>query len=144
MSWEEIAKRVGVTGRQARSDYRSFVETLGDTGPDDPVELVDNLLRGFQADLWEFTEAADTAWEQQNVSGVVAAVRSRMDARAKIMELLQATNKLPKNLGTLRVERDVRFMIEVVVGVFDEFEVPAEAKRVLLERLEPQALEPAA
>jgi hypothetical protein len=140
LSWEKIGEKHDLSPRQCRNVYRRWMEQGAPIGTTDPIEMVDDLLRGFMTDLWEFTEAADAAWEAKNLNAVVGAVRSRMDARVKAIELLQATGRLPKDLGKLRVEHDVRFMIEQVIGVFEEYDVPEEAQQALIERLHPQAL----
>jgi hypothetical protein len=144
LSWAKIAEKHGITDRQCRNIFRRWMEHGAPIETRDPIELVDDLLRGFMTDLWEFTEVADAGWKTRNLNVVVGAVRSRMDARVKAIELLQATGRLPKDLGKLRVEHDVRFLIEQVIEVFDEFKVPREAQEALIARLHPQALVEAA
>jgi transposase-like protein len=140
MSWAKIAKKHGITDRMCRKVYRRWMEEAGPTAPEDPLEVVDGLLRGFNADVWEATEAIDLAWDQKQPNSVISGVRTRMDARIKAIELLQATGRLPKDLGTLHVEHDVRFLIEQIVEVFDEHDVPVAVRRALMDRLRPAAL----
>jgi hypothetical protein len=143
MTWPQIAQKHGVSPRGCRFIYRDWMTNAGPTVDHDPVRVVDDLLRGFLTDLWEFTEAADAAWQRGNVAVVVGAVRSRMDARSKAVELLQATGRLPKDLGRLRVEIDLRFVIDQIIEVFDEYDVSQNAREALVSRLEKPALEAA-
>jgi hypothetical protein len=138
LTWVEVAKRNGVKERQCRYIVRRWMEEGGaNVSYADPTKVVDDLLAGYQADHWELTEAADAAWEQNNINAVIGAVKNRMDARQKTVELLQATGRLPKNLGQLRVIYDVRFLIEQVMEVFDQHDIPVAARRALVEKLGP-------
>lgn len=140
LTWEQIAAKHDISARMCRYIYRDWMANAAPTLQADPVQVVDDLLRGFLTDLWEFTEVADAAWQRNQYAVVVGAVRSRMDARSKAVELLQATGRLPRDLGRLRVEIDMRFVIEQIIDVFDEFKVPEGAREALVERLERPAL----
>jgi hypothetical protein len=137
LPWEEIAKRNGINARHCREVVRSWLGEAGPTADEDPIKVVDDLLRGYSTDLWELTEAANAAWDERNVAAVIAAVRSRMEVRNKAVELLQATGRLPKDLGRLRVEVDVRWLTEVILEIFARHQVPAAARRELMEALRP-------
>jgi hypothetical protein len=146
MTWAEVAKANDVSVRMARYIVRDyFASGTGQAAGKytDPTKIVDDLVAGYESDLWELTEAADLAWELNNVNALVGAIKGRMDARARLVEILQATNRLPKNLGQLSVIYDVRFLVEQVMLVFNEHDVAIEVKRDLLARLRP-AIEGAA
>ncbi len=138
MEWNAISKKHNLSPRMCRYVVRRWMEEGGENVTyEQPTQVVDDLLAGYRTDLWELTEAADAAWEQENIPAVVSAVKHRMDARQRAIELLQATGRLPKNLGQLRVIYDVRFLVEQVMEVFDEHQVPVAARRALLDRLGP-------
>lgn len=140
MSWPQIAKKHGITDRACRKIVRQWLEEDGPTAPEDSLQVVDDLLRGFNSDVWEATEAIDLAWEQGLPNAIIGGIRTRMDARIKAVELLQATGRMPKDLGTLHVEHDVRFLIEQIVEVFDEHGVDPKVRRALMTRLRPATL----
>ena len=137
--WKVLARDYDVTERGARYIVRTFLQRGEgmEHAYDEPTKVVDELLAGYRTDLWELNEAVELAWGQRNATALVGGVKARMDARQRIIELLQATNRLPKNLGHLSVIYDVRFLVEQVVEVFDEHDVPPEARRALLDRLGP-------
>jgi hypothetical protein len=140
MSWAELAKKHDLTEVYCRRIVREWKENQAPPVERDPMAVVDDLLRGYQADLWEFTEAADAAWQEGQFNNVIGAVRSRMEARTRVVELLQATGRLPRDLGRLRVEIDMRFVIDQIMETFAEFEVPEAAREALVTRLEYPAL----
>jgi hypothetical protein len=110
-------------------DYKASNPTLR---TQDPIEIVDEMLLGYQADLEELAEIGANA---RNDSAKVGAVNSRMIARDRIISLLQSTGVLPNNLGDLKLEIDIRYTAQVLTQVLGRWDVPEGAQRELLDAL---------
>ena len=65
----------------------------------------------------------------------VGAIRTRLDALAAQASLLRAVGVLPRDLGLLRADIDAQAMGREMVAVLNEFDVPIEARRALLNAL---------
>lgn len=108
----------------------------------DPIEIVDEMLLGYQADLEELAVISATA---KNDNAKIGAVNSRMVARDRIISLLQSTGVLPHDLGKLKVEIDVRYIAQTLVTVLSKHQIDEGIQRELLEALRgeaPQAMLP--
>lgn len=124
--WADIANRHGLTIRrckQIHAEYRTSNPTLRHH---DPVEVVDELLEGYAADLKELSNAHDRAVAAGTMSVQVQAINARMGARAKIAELLQAIGVLPHDLGTMHHVIDGRVTAERVITILERYELPDE------------------
>src|SRR4051812_12008586 len=86
-TWDTLAERHNLSARRCRAIYRSWMEQGGPIAPDDPVEVIDGLLRGLNTDEWELTEAVDQAWEDNNLAAVIGGTRARADTRMRAIEL---------------------------------------------------------
>lgn len=98
----------------------------------DPLDIIDEMLIGFQADLEELALLSVTA---KTEAARVGAINARMAARDRIIGLLQSTGVLPNDLGKLSVEIDVRYIAARVVAVLSRHGVAEEVQRDLLDAL---------
>jgi hypothetical protein len=132
VSKARVARVVNVT----RQTVYDVLEEHRQTGPrlrqHKPLEIVDQMLEGYQADLEELA-AVSSATTNESVR--VGAIRSRMDARDRIVALLQATGVLPHDLGKLRIDIDVRYISQQLLVILDKYDVPVAAKKELAELL---------
>lgn len=121
---EEIAHDFGVSVATSKEVWRAFRDK--DFSLDeDPVEIVVDHLMGFK-DLRKlayevFEEAAGTSISTEsgttvtvgaNSAARVGALRLAMELRVREISLRQETGLLPKNLGQLQVQLDVRRIFE--------------------------------
>lgn len=116
---------------QIVSEYRAVNPTLRNQ---DPIDVADELIEGYKADIEELVIIGATTNQDQVRVG---AINSRMAARQRIAELLQALGVLPKDLGQLHIAIDVRQVAVKVVAVLKEHEVGEEVQDALLAALEP-------
>ena len=94
-----------------------------------PIEIVDDMLDRYDAAQEELAlVSANTKHDATRVG----AIRTRLDALAAQANLLMLVGVLPRDLGQLRHEADVRELARETLDVSDAFDVPVEAKRELL------------
>lgn len=139
-SWEDIANEHGVTIKRAKlimAEYRRENPSLRNLLP---VEIVDELLEGYSADLRALNETYDAAVLCANINGRVGAINSRMAARARIAELLQAIGVLPHDLGTMHLVIEGQVMAEKVFSVLERYDLPEDLFRELEEALDESGL----
>lgn len=101
---------------------------------EDASAVVDELIESYEGTAGMFLELAESAGD--NTAAAVGALRGRMDALEKIAALLQASGALPHDLGKLRLEIDVKYVAEVLVTVFEEYDVPQAAQIAVLTTLQ--------
>lgn len=98
----------------------------------DPIDIVYTMLDRYSAWISQLAVIAD---EADADSARVGAVNAQMSAQNKSAELMQATGLLPKNLGTLRLELDVRLLTQKLIKVLNDHEAPIELKEAIVEVL---------
>lgn len=129
LTWPQIAEATGLSRNQCMLVMKQFRESEPTLRTQDPLEVIDEMLIGYQADLAELATISNTT---KNDSVRVGAINSRMAARDRIVGLLQATGVLPHDLGKLKVEIDVRYIAQRVFVIFDKYKVPEEAQEEIL------------
>ena len=127
MGFAQLAAKYGVTETTARTIFYQWArenEERGISGLSkrDPIEIVWESVARLES--W-ITQLADIAYDPDaENSHRTAAIRAQMDAQAKLTDLLQATGILPKHLGRLRIEADVRYVAQTIIQVLQEEQVP--------------------
>jgi hypothetical protein len=130
---EALGQKYGLTTRAVQKIVKEWRETTPTLRLSDPLEIIDEMLVGYKADLEHLSELAEKA---DNTSAAVGAVNSRMAARDRIIALLQTTGVLPHDLGKLRIELDVRYIAQKLVTVLTQHGVPDEVQTELLAALQ--------
>jgi hypothetical protein len=162
----QVAEEFGVTSRWSEKVWAEWCKQEKEILlEEDPLEVVLEHIAGFR-DLRlkaarVFHESAGstvvTTDEAGNPTGEVTvgansaarvgAIRVMMELRSKEIDLRQETNLLPRNLGKLQVELDVRWIVEQIVGLIVKYDMPEAAQDELLALLEhgeePRQLPPA-
>lgn len=130
LSWQKIAGRHEVDERTCRRAWQAWMdeEKPNLTGRD-PLDVVFELVQHYEAWSEELAEIADAAEQDNNKIG---AIKAQIDCELRKTELLQATGILPKQLGKLRVEMDIRYMTTQILALFDKYGMPVDAQRELL------------
>ena len=129
----EVAGRFGVTPRQVRRVLAEHREGRPRVDHIDPLEVVGDVLDGYEALAEELAELAD----RTRHDGVrLGAIKARLEAQKAKIELLQAAGVLPADLPQLRVLRDVSMVGEVIIDVFNRHGVSIEARREIRDLLD--------
>ena len=116
-----------VSARTILADYRASQPRLRER---DPVEILDDMLDRYEAAQEELALAVSATTKHDATR--VGAIRTRLDTLAAQTNLLMAVGVLPRDLGQLRQDVDVRELAQKTLAVFDAYDVPVEAKRELL------------
>lgn len=117
-SWREIAEFHGMSERGVRIAERRTLDALPDLMNMDPVAIVEGILREYLLSVRTFDQLA-AVYARDNPNATIGALKSANEAREKVTALLQATNKLPKELGVLRHLIDIR---QIGVQMFETME----------------------
>lgn len=128
----QVAASFGIDERQVYRIMAEFRDSHPKLREADPLQVIDDMLIGFQADL---EELAQLSVEAKTENARVGAINARMHARDRIISLLQSTGVLPHDLGKLSVEIDVRYIAQKVVTVLGRHHISEEVQRELLEAL---------
>lgn len=133
MSWGAIERKHGITTRQCQNVWTKFAdERKPALEGQDPLDVIVELIEGYRAQEEHLAELSD---ETDVVNEKIAAIREQRAHKEARTELLQAIGYLPKNLGTLAIEVDVRFLAQTVVEILDRHDVPVDARKELVEAL---------
>lgn len=125
-SVEVVANKYGLSGQRIRGIMAEYRESNPTLRHHDPVDIVDELLDGYTADLRALNDTYDQAAKGNNLNARIGAVNARMTARARIAELLQAIGVLPHDLGTMHLVIDGQIAAEKVIAVLERYDVPEE------------------
>jgi hypothetical protein len=127
MTWPQIAAKHNMTARAAQMVYKQWRDDAMEAyNEDEALELAFDYKARFEAVEAKFAEIAASSI---NDSARVGALRSLVTTTVQRLALDQAVGRLPRNLGKLRVELDVRHVSQVVVATMKKHGVPEEAMR---------------
>jgi hypothetical protein len=127
MTWPQIAAKHSITARGAQMVYRQWRDDAMEAyNEDEALELAFDYKTRFEAVEARFAEIASSSI---NDAARVGALRSLVTTTVQRLALDQAVGRLPRNLGKLRVELDVRHVSQVVVATMKKHGVPEEAMR---------------
>ena len=136
-SLPELARCYGLSERQCRNILREWREAgVAELEADDALAVVHEFIeryRQIEVSLAELAKRAD------NSAAAVGALRGRTEAVDRQVQLMQAAGLLPKELGQLRLQADVRSVAARVVTVFRDHQVPAETARAVIAALTEEA-----
>jgi hypothetical protein len=125
LSWPIVAQRNGLRERQCRAiftEWRSQEKSTLDER--DPVEWLEEALDRYEAIISRLALTAEVA---DNDAARVGALRAQMDAMSRQTELLVASGLLPRNLGVVKYQTDVRRAGKVIHDVLVAHGVSEEA-----------------
>lgn len=132
-SLPELARRYGLSERQCRNVLREWRESgIAELEVADALAVVYEFIeryRQIEASLAEVAETAD------NSAAAIGAHRGRTEAVDRQVQLMQAAGLLPKELGQLRLQADVRSVAARVLAVFRDHHIPADATRAVVAAL---------
>lgn len=148
-TWAEIAEEVGLTDRACRAAWYAFRDSEKTLMvEEDPLDVVFEHIAGFKElrrlSAEVFAESAAVPAKDKdgnfvklkgggylmagaNSSVRVAALKLVAEMRVREIDLRQQTGLLPRNLGKLQVELDVRWILDQVFLLLQKHDVPDEA-----------------
>lgn len=129
LSWAAIGAKHNLdpsTCKRVFYEWRRSVKPGTDLQGKDPIEIVWESVERYENWIEQLTEIAFGPETQESVR--VGAINAQMTAQQKLTELLQATGILPKQLGKLRIEADVRYVAQAILQVFEEEGVDARVR----------------
>lgn len=133
LGWAEISARLALSERQCRRVVAEFRETGPRLHEMDPVETIEEALEQFDSAIEDLALLA----EKSQHDGVrLGATRSRLDALRGKLELMRAVGVLPRDLGRLKIEVDVRHTARAILDVFEAYSVPHEVQEAVVEAVE--------
>ena len=134
-SWSHLSDKYELADGTLKDIYKAWAETnQGTYQGRDPIHLVHRMLDRYDAWIEQLAEIAD---DSEADSAKIAAINAQMGAMTRSAELMQATGILPHNLGTLRLEMDVRLLTGKLMNTLVEHGATIELKRAILEALQP-------
>ena len=128
-TWKRIAERHGISTRQCRRVVTQSKTGMRSLPSMDAIEWVESTYLLYEEAIDQLQEIAEIS---NNASARVGAIKAAVAVQAEETALLQAVGVLPRNLGRLAVELDVRHVATTVTQVFEEFAVPREATDAIL------------
>ncbi len=131
---ERIGEEVGLSADWVRRILREQ-ETNGppDLIREDPLDVVTGLLDGYQRDLRALMLMSLTT---ENEPVALGAMKAAQDTRGRIIELLQHTGRLPRDLGTLAGVVQLRTLAAQLVDVLWQAEEGRATVRDAIEVIE--------
>lgn len=118
-TWPQIASEVGLGQRQCQVLMKQIADLdFSHTLSRSPTDLIEWLLVEYERDLMAYTLAAAGAVTE---AGRVGALNGRGKALERITSLLQATGRMPRNLGVMRHIHDLQLVAKqmnvLMVGI---------------------------
>jgi hypothetical protein len=133
LTWSAIALRHGLQERQARQIYAEWRDSEEPTLVQrDPVQWLEETLDRYESIIGELASTAESA---DNTAARVGALKAQMDAMGRQTELLVASGLLPRNLGVVRYEIDMRKAAQTILRVLEEHGVGSDVLRDIREAL---------
>lgn len=129
LTYNQIAEALGIDRGTALRAMQEWRDSNPKLRTKDPLDIIDEALEGYQSDLNELAMVSSTT-KQEAVR--VGAINSRMQARDRIITLLQTTGILPHDLGKLRVEIDIRYIAVRLVQTLNKWGIDEEVQQDLL------------
>lgn len=130
--WRVVAERTGLCERQCRRIYRAHMRSTPTMPGMDAVREIEEAIAFYDQAISELailsmTTTSDTAR--------VAAIRARINARTRKLELMSVAGVL----DNARREVDVRAIANAVIAAFNDNNVPDDARRAVLAALRGEA-----
>lgn len=121
-TWEEIAHEAGLSVDGAKAAHKARKDGLQLTLRMDPVEVIENVAEGYSLSIGDLEAIAASAIEDGQLSNAIGAKKAANEGRGKLVELLQATGRLPQDLTALRHLIDLRTIGVKMLDSMDGFQ----------------------
>jgi hypothetical protein len=127
-----VAETFGINEKTVREIMAEWREGQPSLKTVDPIEVVEQVLFELRGSIEELAMVSSTT-TNDNVR--VGAIKARIDALDKMTGLMQATGVLPNDLGTLKVDMDIRAFAATVLRVFNDEDVPPETVEKVMDAI---------
>jgi hypothetical protein len=127
-----VAQTFGVSESTVENVLREYRESQPELRTVDPIQIVEEMIFEIRGAIGELALAGSTS-KQEAVR--VGAVAKKLDALKQLQVLMQAVGVLPNDLGTLKIDMDVRAFGSVVLNVFEEENIPPEAVEKIMNEI---------
>lgn len=120
LSWRKVAAEVKLTERSCRRIWSDWTKANRHTIQNiDPLDVAIEQLVRLDSDIEQLAEIG--ANKKEMAAARVGAIRAKGIAMQQQTELLQALDLLPRNLGKLQVELEIRYVIQALMVWAEEF-----------------------
>jgi hypothetical protein len=120
-TWEEISAEIELSVSACKRAYKSKKAVLDDLLERDPIEVVKQVIEGFQTSIGDLEKMA-VEYSGNHPSAAVGAKKGADEARRNLIQLLQSLGALPQELGTMRFVVEIRQVVELMVTSITRFE----------------------
>lgn len=134
-SYPDIALESGLTVAGAKAAIKRRLADAPLGLQTDPVKVIEGVFQGYQLSVGGLEAIAVQAVGAENFSAAVSAKKGANEARDKQIALLQATGRLPQELGALRHLIDLRAIAVRMLDAMDQFEKDAGDANVIEDEL---------
>jgi hypothetical protein len=121
-SWEAIAVEAGLSVAGAKKAYAGRRELAPMALQIDPVQVIEGIAEGYQLSIGDLEALAVDAVNRNQLGVAVGAKKAANEARGRMIDLLQATGRLPQDLAALRHLIDLRSIAVRMLDTIDGFE----------------------
>lgn len=132
VSWPTIAARHGLSERRCQQVMAEYRESHPTARHRSPMELLDEILGGYEAAREDLAEVAATTAHDATRVGAIRTSVAILEAQAG---LLTALGVMPR-VRQLALEIDVRALAHRIMGVLNEHDAPGELRDALLRALD--------
>jgi hypothetical protein len=133
LSWTEISRRFNITDRQCRRVVAEYRESGPRLHQIDPIETIEDALDHYDSVIEDMAILAESTSHDGTKLG---ALKGRLEAVRGKLDLMEAVGILPRDLGRLRFEIDVRRFAASVLDVFAQHDVPHGVQKAVIEAIE--------
>jgi hypothetical protein len=124
LTWKTIADLRGVTERQCRTVWTEHLREVS-LEPVDVREHLREAIAQLDAAIEELALLAETT---NNDPVRLGSIRARLDAMATRFEVMRIAGLVPTDYRGVRTETQLRQIVEMMLALFDKYEVPQAAK----------------
>jgi hypothetical protein len=132
LRWATIAQRHALSERHCREIVQRWHQTRPGLGDRDPLEAVAEVLEQLEGVIERLSLLADQPVQD---SVRLGALKALLAAQHERVELLMSVGLLPRDLGLVRHEIDIRRLTRTVMDVFDRHGVASDVRMDVAEAL---------
>ena len=135
-----LARDHNLSDRQVRAIVRAMREAVKSRDDPSPEEVVERVLAHAEeaiADLYDLGQ-------ELSGSARITAIGARLRALKVYWRLLEKSGRVPSGPEQWRTERDIQRVVEVVIRVFNDYDVPVQARREIRDLLDGRGRAPEA
>lgn len=135
----DVATSLDVSIATVQSVMKKWRDSEPDLETIDPIRMIEAMLFELRGSIEEYALVAATT-KQDSVR--VGAINKRVETILQTAALMQTTGVLPHDLGTLKIDLEVRAFASIVLEGFREFGVADEIVDKVVKRVEEAAGRP--